>query len=260
MPYIQLKDYTCNYEHIDNGKDKTLVFSNSLGTNLSMWDPQVNFLKEHANILLHDTQGHGKSDHSTSELKIEQLGEDVIQLLDYLEIRNAYFCGISMGGLIGQYLGIHYPERFTKIVLANTAAKIGTIDGWNTRIDTVQKHGLKHIIPSTSERWFTPEYQHKEPQKVDRILASFAANPIHGYCANCAAVRDADFIKQVHLIKSATLILAGEHDVVTTLEDARFLRENISDAIQVNLPGAHLSSMECEDAFNQAVFAFITND
>ena len=257
MPNIQLKNYTCNYEYLDFGKKQTIVFSNSLGTDFSMWNEVVERIKNDFNILLHDTRGHGKSTNHQKELSIDELGEDVIELIDYLQINHdLVFCGLSMGGLIGQYLGIYHPNRFKKIILANTAAKIGTDEGWNTRIQQVTENGLESILEGTQERWFTPQFRAENQQRIQEILTKFAANNVTGYCANCAAVRDADFRSQLKNITAKTLIIAGKEDLVTTVDDGNFMQNKIPNSKLKVLNATHLSAVECAEEFAEVILTF----
>lgn len=257
MSNIQLKNYSCQYEYFDFGKNQTIVFSNSLGTDFSMWNEVVERIKNDFNILLQDTRGHGKSTNNQRELSIDELGEDVIELIDFLKIdHDLVFCGLSMGGLIGQYLGIYHPHRFKKIILANTAAKIGTNEGWNTRIQQVTENGLESILEGTQERWFTPQFRAKNQQRIQEILTKFTANDVTGYCANCAAVRDADFRSQLKNITSKTLIIAGKEDLVTTVEDAKFMQKEIPNAELKVLNAAHLSAVECAEEFSEVILTF----
>jgi|SRR5690554_894645 len=257
MPNIQLKNFNCQYEYLDFGKNQTIVFSNSLGTDFSMWNEVVERIKNDFNILLHDTRGHGKSTNLQKELSIAELGEDVIELISYLQInQDLVFCGLSMGGLIGQYLGIHHPERFKKIILANTAAKIGTDEGWNTRIQQVTENGLESILDGTQERWFTPQFRAENQQRIQEILTKFAANEVSGYCANCAAVRDADFRSQLKKTTAKTLIIAGKEDLVTTVDDGKFIQNEIPNAEVKVLNAAHLSAVECAEEFAEVILTF----
>lgn len=257
MATIQLKNYQCNYEFLNHNKAKTIVFSNSLGTDYTMWKEVVHRLSDDFNILLHDTRGHGQSSNTAAALQIGELADDIVELLDQLNIKNKItFCGLSMGGLIGQHLGIYYPERFDKLILANTAPKIGTDVNWNTRIDTVTANGLNSILEGTAERWFTQEFKHKNEQRVQSILVQFAANDLQGYCANCAAVRDADYRSSIHKIEIPVLIIAGKYDLVTTVHDAELMQEQIPNAQLCVLEAAHLSAVECVEDFALQLLSF----
>jgi len=196
MPKIKLKNFTCNYLFEDFGHNKTLVLSNSLGTNFLMWEDNIDELSHHFNILRYDKRGHGESTIHQDKLSIAELAQDVIELIDALQLDAVYFCGLSIGGLTGQWLAINRPDRFKKFIICNTAAKIGTIEGWEARIKQVTKFGLKSILQGTAERWFTPHYRANHPEKVQQILASFQNNELQGYVACCHAVAHADFSNQ----------------------------------------------------------------
>lgn len=254
-----MKNTTLNYVFDDFKKEQTIVFSNSLGTDLSMWDKQVGLLGLEYNILRYDTRGHGKSEAPAGEYSIEMLGKDVLELLDYLKIEKVNFCGLSIGGLTGQWLGIHAPERLNKLILSNTAAKIGNAEGWNTRIDTVRKNGLKSIVSGTQERWFTPEFVAENKAEVDAVLAKFVQTPLEGYVGCCTAVRDADFTNEVSNITVPTLIFSGTEDTVTTLKDSNFFKENIPNTSLFNLRAAHISNIERAEDFTSLLIEFIKN-
>src|SRR5256712_13971033 len=144
------------------------MFSNSLGTNFSMWDPQASEFKKHFRILRYDTRGHGQSSSTPGPYSIEQLGKDVIALLDALDLDHVHFCGLSMGGMIGMWLGANAPERLHQLVLCNTGAKIGITEAWNARIDAVQKNGMKSVASAVVDRWVTPAFRQKSPATVSK--------------------------------------------------------------------------------------------
>ncbi len=257
MPLITLNKNVCYYEFEDFGTDKTLIFSNSLGTNLSMWEQQVAILSPHFNILRYDTRGHGKSGVGAATTDIATLSNDVLALLDYLKLDKVHFCGLSMGGLIGQWLGINAPERFEKIILSNTAAKIGHAEGWNQRIALVRDKGLKSITDATAERWFTPDFRMKHPSVIEGILDNFVRTDTVGYMACCAAVRDADFRTQLAGLEVPTLVISGSKDPVTTVEDAKFMAERLPLASHITLNAAHLSNVEVGAAFSKCILHFL---
>lgn len=257
MPFAELNSLRVHYEI--NGDDKlpTLVLSNSLGVNLTMWEPQFQALAPHFRILRYDTRGHGGSSIPPDPYNIAGLGQDVLHLLDVLEIERVSFCGISMGGVIGQWLGVNAPSRLDKLILANTAAKIGVEDVWNARIQTVLKDGLDTVIPGTLERWFTAEFRDAQPAIVAATRAMLHATTVQGYVACCAAVRDADFRNSIQAVTAPTLVITGTHDPVTTPSDGQFLAQNISGAKCVELNAAHLSNVESSAEFNAVVLNFL---
>ncbi|KFX71762.1 3-oxoadipate enol-lactonase [Pseudomonas taeanensis MS-3] len=237
-----------------------LVLSNSLGTDLHMWDAQIPAFVEHFRVLRYDTRGHGQSLVTEGSYSIEQNGRDVLALLDALDIERAAFCGLSMGGLIGQWLAINAPARIQRLVLCNTAAKIGSPEVWNPRIETVLRDGQAAMLTlrdASISRWFTAGFAAAEQVKVEPVVDMLAATSPQGYAANCAAVRDADFREQVGSIQAPTLIVCGTADAVTTPEHGRFMQERIRGAELVELHAAHLSNVEAGELFTRRVLDFL---
>lgn len=262
MPAVTLADGELNYRLDGDAALPVLVLSNSLGTDLHMWDAQIDAFSQHFQVLRYDTRGHGKSLVTESIYSIEQNGRDVLALLDALGIEQAYFCGLSMGGLIGQWLSINAPERLKRVVLCNTAAKIGGPDVWNPRIEMVLRDGPAAMLAlrnASIARWFTPEFAEAETAKVEAVVGMLAATSPQGYAANCAAVRDADFREQLSSIKLPLLMVCGTEDAVTTPADGQFIVERVAGAQLVEFHAAHLSNVEAGDAFSQAVLDFLTH-
>ncbi len=260
MPYFQSGRARLYYEFDHFGHPATILFSSSLGTDHTMWDAQKELLKGQFNILRYDTRGHGKSETTPGPYSMELLGNDVLALTAHLNLNNMLFCGLSIGGLTGQWLGIHAPKHFSHIILCNTAARIGTPSGWDTRIETVRQKGLKSMLQATQDRWFTPEFVQKSPETVQKVLTIFADTDPEGYCACCAAIRDADFTEQLGDIHTPTLIICGTEDAVTTTDDGTYLQHNIQNAALVALKAAHISSIEQATAFSKAILTFTSNN
>jgi 3-oxoadipate enol-lactonase len=234
-----------------------LALSNSLGTDLSMWDAQAAALSADFFVLRYDTRGHGQSATGNDPLTIEHLGRDVLALLDRLGIAKAAFCGISMGGLTGQWLGIHAPGRFNKLILANTAARIGNVEGWTTRAAQVRQIGMDPTAIGAPARWFTEGFIARAPGTVARMVRTLRAQAPEGYAACCDALAQADLRAEVTGIAVPTLIIAGEHDPVTTVAHAQWLRERIPDARMTTVPASHISNIEAEADFTNALRGFL---
>jgi 3-oxoadipate enol-lactonase len=261
MSLAELKNARLHYDLSGPPELPVLVFSNSLGTNFTMWDAQVAAFSGTFRILRYDTRGHGQSSVTPGPYTIEQLATDLIELLDYLKIPQATFCGLSIGGLTGMWLATHAPERFQKIVLCNTALKIGTVEGWNTRIEIVGKSGVPSIASTGIERWFTPGFRNASPAAVESAKQMLLSTSADGYISCCAAIRDADFSDELatNPIHRPTLIIAGTHDPVTTPGDGRQIADRIPGARYVELDAAHLSNIEAASAFNMAVGRFLAS-
>lgn len=257
MPIAKMPDVQIYYEWAGAEEKPVLVFSNSLGTNLHMWAPQIDEFKKHFRLLRYDKRGHGQSEVTPGSYTIEQLGWDVLRLLEALRLDKVYFCGLSIGGMTGMFLGCQAPHRFHKLVLCNTAAKIGTAVTWNARIQAVQSGGMKAVAGSVVERWLTPGFRTAHTEETRAVLAMLeAANP-KGYTGCCAAVRDADLRPSLGQIGAPCLVLAGAHDPSIPLADARFLCEKIPGAQYVELPTAHLSNIEAREDFDRHVLQFL---
>jgi len=260
VAHLQLADGVLNYQIDGPENAPVLVLSNSLGTDLGMWDTQVPLWSQHLRVLRYDTRGHGASLVTGGPYTIEQLGRDVLALLDALDIAKAHFVGLSMGGLIGQWLGINAGQRLHSLTLCNTAAKIANDEVWNSRIDTVLKGGQQAMVDlrdASIARWFTPTFAKAQPAQAQRICQMLAQTSPQGYASNCAAVRDADYREQLGRIQVPTLIVAGTEDVVTTPEHGRFMQAAINGAEYIEFPAAHLSNVEVGEPFSRRLLDFL---
>jgi 3-oxoadipate enol-lactonase len=257
MPFLQTENARIHYLLEGRADGPVLAFSNSLGANFGMWDLQSAEFRRNFRILRYDTRGHGESSTTPGTYSIELLGKDALELLDALHLESVHFCGLSMGGMIGMWLALHAPHRLKKLVLCNTAAKIGTLENWNARIETVRKNGMKAVGPAVIERWFTPAFREKNPAPVKSIQKVLEeANP-EGYAACCAAVRDFDCRGELGKIRIPTLVISGASDLATPPADGRFLAGQISGARYVEINAAHLSNIEERDRFNNELGSFL---
>ena len=249
-----------NYKIQGTPNSPVLVFSNSLGSEMMMWDELVPYLLPFFRVVQYDTRGHGKSEITKDAYNIQLLGEDMIALMNTLEVDKFSFCGLSMGGLIGQWLGIHHSDRLNKLILSNTAAKIGTNDGWNARIETISKHGMNQIADAVIKGWFTDNFSQTNPGRLSEIKAMFLRNDVLGYSNCCTAVRDADFSEELGKISTETLVIAGSEDASTTISDGEFLVNHIPNARLKILQAKHVSSTEFPAAFAKLLIDFIAGE
>ena len=257
MPFAQLPDARVHYDFTGPENAPVLVFSNSLGTNFFMWDSQLPVLQKHFRVLRSDTRGHGQSSVTPGPYSIDQLAKDVLSLLDFLSLDRVDFCGLSMGGMIGMWLSLNAPHRLKKVILCNTAAKIGTPEFWNPRIEKVRAGGMRSISAAVIERWFTPAFRSASRAVVAAIQRDLECADPEGYVANCAAVRDFDARATISGSNLPTLIVTGTHDPTTTVADGRFLAEQIKGAHFVELNASHLSNIGARNPFNAAVSNFL---
>ncbi len=265
MATLERDDVTINYR-VDGADDAPpLLISNSLGTDLEMWAPQLGVLAENFRVIRYDTRGHGASSVPEGPYTIAQLGRDALAVLDAVGVERVCFIGLSMGGLTGLWLALNAPLRIDRMVLANTGAKIGNDEFWNARIDSIRDSigdadagGLpENIVDAVVERWFTKRYRSIAPQAVARIRRMLVETSSAGYAANCAAIRDADLRAGLASIRIPTLVIAGTHDPSTPPALGREIAEAIPDARYLELDAAHLSNLEQAGAFNAAVVHFL---
>jgi 3-oxoadipate enol-lactonase len=256
MPTVEANGIKVNV--LIEGADSAppLVFSNSLGTDLHMWDWQAAALSKKFRVIRYDTRGHGKTEAPDFPYTFDMLGRDALALFDALSLRKVRFCGLSMGGMIGMWLARNASERIEKLVISNTAAKFGLPEVWNQRVVTVRAQGMKPITPSVLERWFTKSFREKSPKEVERIQAMLHATPPQGYAGNCAAIRDVDQRWPISEIKVPTLVIGGKQDPATPLAAAEFIAKRIPGAKLVALDAAHLSNIEEPDKFTKALEDF----
>lgn len=259
MHLIQVDDVRLHVRTDGDPAGPCIVLSNSLGTDLSMWNAQAAALARDFHVVRYDTRGHGRSTLGTAAVTLERLGRDVVGLLDALAIPHARFCGISMGGLTGQWLGIHAPHRFDGLVLANTAARIGTAEGWRARAARVRREGMDGVADGAAARWFTDGFIAREQHVVERMIGRLREQSPAGYAACCDALAQADLRAALGTIAVPTLIVAGAADPVTTVADAVWMRERIRGASVVTLAASHISNIEAEASFTSAVRALCTN-
>lgn len=257
MPFIDIKDLRMHYQVDGPAAAPTLVLSNSLGTNLSLWEPQLPTFSKYFRVLRYDSRGHGRTSATPGEYSVELLAGDVLHLLDALKLDRVHFCGLSIGGMTGMWLAANAPERLNKLVLCNTAPKIGNADGWNARIKAVRKGGTKSVSDAVVERWFTPEFRAKNPDVVANTKAMIEGTSTDGYTGSCAAVRDFDFWNKVGEIKAPTLVIAGTHDAAVPPADGQKLAHAIPGARYAELSAAHISNIEAAARFTAEVSAFL---
>ena len=257
MPTFISNDATINYATFGDANKPAVIFSNSLGTNYGMWQQQFNHFKNDYLVICYDTRGHGASTAPQGPYSIEQLGQDVIHLLDHLNINKATFCGISMGGLTGQWLAIHQPERFNHVIVCNTAAKIGQEQAWLDRATLVREQGLSPIAATAASRWFTNPFIQSQATIVETLSNDLAASSAEGYANCCEALAKADLREQLKDITVPVLIVAGIQDPVTTVTDGQFMLDRIPNAQMFEINASHISNIECPNEFNQAVQRFI---
>ena len=257
MTYTEIKGARFHYRLDGETNAPVVLFSNSLGTDLAMWDAQIPGLAQKFRVLRYDSRGHGLSAVTPGPYTIEGLGRDVVGLLDALQIPTAHYCGLSVGGMIGQWLGINAAKRFQSLTLSNTAARIGTTDGWNARISAVREGGMAAIANGVISRWFSEDFAKRAPETVEATRQMLLHSPPEGYVATCAAIREEDLRAAVAGVRTPTQVISGAKDAATTAADGRYLAEKIPGARYLELNAAHLSNIEAAESFTAALLKFL---
>jgi 3-oxoadipate enol-lactonase len=234
-----------------------LLLSNSIGTDLTMWDPQVDAFSNHFQVLRYDSRGHGASDVPAGPYSVDRLGRDVVELLDALKISRVHFLGLSLGGMVGQWLGVHVPERIDRLILANTAANLEPVDQWSDRITSVLKADRSETAEMFLRNWFPPSMRESNGPIVAKIRAVLLTTEPQGFAGSFAAVRDMDMRRTIALISAPTLVIAGQYDTVTLPSHSELIAATVPGAKLVVLPVLHLSNLESPEAFMSVVLDFL---
>lgn len=234
-----------------------LMLSNSLGTDMGMWAPQMEAWVKTFRVLRYDQRGHGASDAPAGGYSIDRLGRDVIELIDALGLETVDFCGLSLGGMVGQWLGIREPHRLRRLVLANTSSFMGPPSAWDARIALVRTEGMAPLAQASVERWFTAAFAAQSQEAITPIIAMLNATDPQGYAGCCAAIRDMDMRRTAPLINVPTLIIGGTQDPATPPSHAQALAYAIPGAKLAMLEAAHLANVECPDAFQDIILSYL---
>ncbi|MGA2135686.1 MAG: 3-oxoadipate enol-lactonase [Bryobacteraceae bacterium] len=259
MPFLPIGDLR-HYYRLDGADSRpVLMFAHSLGCDHGQWDAQVAALQPHFRVLRYDIRGHGATDAPACEYTIESLARDARAIVDALGIAQFAFCGLSLGGMIGQWLAANAPDRVTQVVLANTSARFPDPSGMENRRRTVLEDGMSAIASAVLGRFFTPERLAADPPEVANIRRIVLATDPAGYAGCCAAVRDMDQTAMLASIDVPALIIVGERDVSTPWQGhGEVLARGIPHATVEYLPTAHLSNIEEPASFTAALLRFLS--
>ena len=256
--FATVADVTLHYRVEGNPSGIPLVFINSLGSDLRLWDALVSHFVDDYLIVRHDKRGHGLSDCPPAPYTIRDHANDVAHLLDYLKINEAIIIGISVGGMIAQDFALHYPQRVKGLVLSDTGAKIGTDELWNERIAVLREHGLAYLAEPILARWFAPSFSETHPAAYQGYYNLLTRMPVEGYIGTCEALRDCDLREVVGSITAKTLVLCGAEDLSTPPSLGQALAEQLSDARFAVIEGAaHLPCVEQPQAMAREMGAFL---
>jgi 3-oxoadipate enol-lactonase/4-carboxymuconolactone decarboxylase len=256
LPFAEINNTRLFYRLEGQHALPVLVLSHSLGCDHSMWAPQMPDLLHHFQVLRYDTRGHGASSVPAGDFTLDQLGHDALGLADKLGITKFAFCGLSMGGAVGQWLAIHAPQRLAALVLANTSPKFGTPELWDTRRKAVLEGGMHAVVDAVMQRFFLADNQARaSAQSMRNVLVG--TDP-KGYAGCCAALRDVDSRSSLSKITVPTLVIGSDKDPSTPWEgNGSVLAREIPNAKTMKLDTAHLSNLEQPRAFTGAVLNFL---
>jgi 3-oxoadipate enol-lactonase len=238
-----------------------ITMSNSLASNLSMWDPQMSALTSRFRVLRYDTRGHGGTDAPAGPYSLDELAEDVRALWQVLGITRTHFIGLSMGGMIGQILALKYPQMLQSLALCDTMSRVPTEAKplWDDRIHAAETQGMEPLVESTLARWFTEPFRQQGSPVLDQVRTMIRTTPPQGYAGCCHAIAALNLTDQLSAITLPTLIIVGEDDPGTPVAASRVIHEQINGSELVILKSAaHLSNLEQPAAFNQALTAFLS--
>jgi 3-oxoadipate enol-lactonase len=258
MPFLKIGD--CVHHYVVDGRDDkpALVFSNSLGSDLRIWDPMVPQLEDKFKLIRYDTRGHGLTEAPAPPYSAEELAGDVVGLLDALGVEQAVVCGLSVGGLIALQMAVSHPERVRALILCDTGARIGTVASWEERIATVRTHGLAALADISMERWFSENFRRRHSSEVRGYANMVVRTAPDGYVGTCCALRDTDLTRAAASISKPTLLLCGEHDIATPPEMARQLANIVPNArLSLIAEAAHISCVEQPAVMAQRIMEFL---
>jgi 3-oxoadipate enol-lactonase len=257
MPDIEIDGARIWYSVVGPENAPAVLLLHSLGTTHELWDAQMPALQNAFRVVRYDLRGHGHSTAPPGDYRIDQLGRDALAVLDAAGVQRAAVCGISIGGLTSIWLGQQASSRVRRLVLANTAARIGSRESWSERIRAVREGGMDEGARLAMPRWFSNEFLESQPAIAARFREIVSSCPLESYVGACAALRDADLRRDLHRIMAPTLVISGSKDPSTTVSDAVYLRDNIPEADLEVLSASHLSNVERPDEFSSLLLDFL---
>lgn len=258
MDFVSVSSITLHYAREGVADGIPLVFINSLGTDLRIWDGVVPHFTDRFALIRYDKRGHGLSDCPPAPYSIRDHARDLTGLLDRLEVQQAILIGISVGGMIAQDFAATWPERVKALVLCDTRAKIGTAADWNERIDTLRQYGMDHLGDAILARWFMPSFIEKSPEAYRGYYNMLTRTPVEGYTGTCEAIRDADLTKATRKIKVPSLVLCGSRDISTPPDLVLQLAGQLANSrFEIIEGAAHLSCIEQPVAVAAGIARFL---
>jgi 3-oxoadipate enol-lactonase len=247
---------------IDGADDRpVLALANSIATNLHMWDRSVSALSRSFRLLRYDMRGHGASDAPPGAYSLDRLGRDVIELLDAVQVSRVHFLGLSLGGFVGQWLGIYAPERIDRLILSNTASYLASELPFDELIRTVlAAPDMTAIADTFLHNWFPASMLTQSNAIVEEFRTMVLTTPPPGLAGCYAALRDADLRRTIALITAPTLVIGGQDDTVTRASHSEAIAAAIPNATLALLPGVHILNVELAERFVSTVLSFLQSN
>lgn len=259
MKFANINGTILHYRLDGDPNGPPLLLLHSLGTDLRLWDDLIPHMKPAPRVLRFDLRGHGLSPDPAGDLTLADFSSDAVALLDHFGIANATVLGLSIGGLIALDLALRHPARVNALILSDTAAKIGTPELWQTRMDTLRTHGMAHLADTILPRWFAPDFATRHPTEYQGARTLFIRNSVQGYTAACAALRDSDLRSAIHQITAPTLVLCGTEDSATPPAVVQELANALPNARFALIPDAgHTPPVEQPERMGEAIQAFLS--
>jgi 3-oxoadipate enol-lactonase len=234
-----------------------LMLSNSLCTDLRMWDDQMPDFTRHFRVVRYDRRGHGRSEVPKGPYTVDDFGRDALAIMDGLGVAKVSWCGLSMGGMVGQWLGANAPERIERLVMSNTHSYYADKAVWDERMALARANGMAAAAGPAMQRWFTKEAQARRPDKVALIQKMFAETDLDGYLACCTAIRNMDMRPTHPLIKAPTLVIVGLQDPATPAAAGMEIQKRIDGAALATIDASHLSNIGQPKAYADLVQGFL---
>jgi 3-oxoadipate enol-lactonase len=257
MPVIQSEGCPIHVEVEGPANAPALMLCNSLGTDLHMWDAQAPAFAKDFRLVRYDRRGHGKSGAPKGPYTMEMLGRDALAVMDGLGLKTVSWCGLSMGGMVGQWLGANAPERIERLILSNTHSYYPDKGMWDDRIKFAREKGLAAAVEPTLERWFTKEFRERAPERIAVMREMFLKTPLEGFLGCCYAVRNMDLREAHARITAPTLVIVGIKDPATPPEAGKYIQQHIKGAKLAELDAAHISNFEQPQAYIETVLGFL---
>jgi 3-oxoadipate enol-lactonase len=257
MPFSFVNNHAQYYATAGAKNKPALLFSNSLGSDLRIWDSVAEHLSLNFRIVRYDIRGHGLSEAPEPPYSADDLAKDVVELFDLLDVSQAVVCGVSVGGLIAQAVALNYPERVSSLVLSDTGARIGSVESWQQRIEMIKTGGIKSIEKMTMERWFSTSFRARQPADIRGYASMLLQTSVNGYIGTSCALRDTDLRATVGRISCPTLVVTGAEDVATPPDLGRELASLIPGAeFSLIANAGHLPCIEQPEAMAERMLQF----